>query len=204
MVSLRLGTVRQLVWYSPSDEIEAPESLKSSEPIWIGKTLPEGKTSAPARVSAMRLGADTSITRPCGPVPLLGSLRLWVSLFGWEAFSGAVGAVMDEIRGAGCRGSDAVAVAVVVATTGEVAEVMDDARDLDCRLEGCSTDCQFGPWALPEFGSESAFLFMLVCTERRWEGRGGGDSGFCTTMGTGSVLVTGRGMLKSVVGACWV
>ena len=203
MVSLRSAGVGQLSWYSPSDEMEAPESLKSSEPIWMGNTFPEGKTSGPPRDSAMRLGADTSMTRPCGPVPLLGSFRLCVSLFDWDVFSRVAGAVMDEVRGAGGRASEAVAVAVEVAITGEVAEVIDEARDLDCRFEGCSPGCQFGPWAMPELGSESAFLFMPVCTERRWEGRGGGDSGFCTTAGAGSALVTGSGMLKSVAGACW-
>lgn len=197
---------------SPSDDIEAPESLKSSDPIWMGKTLPDGRMSGLPRGSTTRLGVETSMTRPCGPVPLLGSLRLCVSLVDGAVFSGATGPVMDAGREAAGAG----------VADGEAAEVTDDARDVACRLDDFSSNEPFGPWETPESGSESAFLFIPVWTERRFVGFGGGDSGFCATAdcadstGRGEgwsaptsafarAPVSGSGMLKSVAaGACRV
>lgn len=89
--------------------------------------------SDPARDSTILLGLETSITRPCGPVPLLGSLRFCVSLscFVDVAVSEPAGADEDAAIGGGRASA-----AVEVATTGEDAEALEEVRDLFGRFAG--------------------------------------------------------------------
>lgn len=156
----------------PSDDSEAPDSLNSSEPICIGKTLPAGNVSSSLGDPGTLRGVETSMTLPCGPVPLLCSFRrpFWVP-------SCAVGRDAASL-GAGRAAARAVG--------GELADASDDCRDLCWRFEG------FSAAALPacdtaEPGSESTFLFMpvwttgLCCCGRG----GGGDSGFCVCVAFG-------------------
>lgn len=167
------------IHYSPSDDMDAPDSLKSSEPIWIGKTLPEGSISVELWDSTTRLGVETSTTRPCGPVPLLSSLRLGGgSNPDWDVLSRVAGAVIDAVKDAGGRRSG---VTEVVAT-GEMGDAMDEVREVWGRFVDLSSADAL-TWEMPELGSESAFLFMLVDTDNRRDGLGGGDKGFCTTAG---------------------
>jgi hypothetical protein len=118
----------------PSDESEAPESRNSSEPIWMGKTLPAGNMSAPGD-SAIFLTLVRSIERPCGPVPLVCSLRFCPSLsvFGCWAVSVSCGADADAVACDG-RASEVAA----TATVGEVAEASEDVLDLFGRFAGLS------------------------------------------------------------------
>jgi hypothetical protein len=115
----------------PSDESEAPESLNSSEPICIGKTLPAGSMSAPGD-SAIFLTLVRSMERPCGPVPLVCSLRFCPSLsvFAGGAVSVPCGAEADAVV---CGGASEVA---ATATVGEVAEASEDVLDLFGRFAG--------------------------------------------------------------------
>ena len=89
--------------------------------------------SCPAGDSTVLRGFDTSITLPCGPVPLLGSFLRDPSLFALEPAGGAdslpasgiVICVMDNRRGS-----------AVAVTAGEVMEAEDEDRDLFTRFAG--------------------------------------------------------------------
>jgi hypothetical protein len=67
---------------------------------------------------------------------------------------------------------------LAVATAGEVMEADDEDRDLFARFGGCSA-VKLVAWDTAEFGSDSAFLFIPVCSAGRDGGLGGGDRGFC-------------------------
>lgn len=154
----------------PSEDIDAPDNLNNSDPICIGNTLPAGSMSRLLGDSATFLGCDTSMTLPCGPVPLLGSfLRSTCALscgVDRDVDSVTAGAVVVRVI-VGWGSAEAVAAGVVF-------EASDDCRDLFWRLGGfCIALLSLRETA--ELGSESAFLFIPVSrTGRGCVGRGGG------------------------------
>lgn len=89
--------------------------------------------SGPPGDSTTFLGFDTSITRPCGPVPLLASLRFCASLSVFAAGAVSVSAGAEE--GAVIGGGRASGV-IETATVGEVAEASEEVRDLFGRFAG--------------------------------------------------------------------
>ena len=151
----------------PSEEREAPDSLNRSDPIWIGKTLPAGSMFAPCGDSTTCLGLETSMTLPCGPVPLLCSFRRSIWIFSCDVDRGAESLRVTSAGRASVEG----------AMMGEVMDASDDCRDWFWRFEGFSVDAP-ALCDTAELGSESTFLFIPVWTTGLCcIGRGGGGSG---------------------------
>lgn len=190
----------------------------------MGNTFPAGRISSPAGASCIFLGDDTSMTLPCGPVPLVCSSRRPVCVFssaaGCDTVPLGVGGAAVRVVVVAERASAAVC------TTGDEAEAFDDRRDLFWRFGA-------GSGAVPpvcdtaEDGSESILRFIavwttgLVCCCCGRGGGGGGDSGIWVWVALGVDVVglccwwwngwyadspvgTGNGMLKSLVGLTWL
>jgi hypothetical protein len=133
--------------------------------------------SSPPGDSDTLRGVETSMTLPCGPVPLLCSFRRSVFVFSRDAGCGT--ASVDVW--AAVRAIDGVRASAEAGRTGEAAEASDECRD---------TFWRFGGFSVPrpplcgtvEVDSESTFLFMPtwvvgLCCCCGWAGGGGCGGG---------------------------
>lgn len=143
----------------------------------MGNTLPAGSMSSPAGASTIFLGVETSMTLPCGPVPLFCSFCRWTWVFSHDAGCDAASLGVEGATVRATVGARAVGGLDMVGVEGDAS---DGCRDLFRRFGGCST-------AVPPAcdtagdGSESTFRFMPVWTIGLccdWGGGGGGDRCF--------------------------
>lgn len=112
--------------------------------------------SSPPGDSGTLRGVETSMTLPCGPVPLLCSFRLSGAVFSRDAGWGRASVVGAWVA---VRVVDGVRASAGAGRTGEVAEASDECRDTFWRFGGFSvvTPPLCGTVVL---SSELTFLFM--------------------------------------------